>query len=153
MFYSALLSHVSTNPNTWVIDSGASRHITGFKEHLDSLIVNSNEEVTIGDDSSYPVKGIGTCTINLNSGISLQLTNVLYVPGIKRNLVSISALEDKGYRITFMEGKVLAWPKNSTIKKAYTIGVRHGCLYKLCISSSQALMHESTSTSEIWHRR
>lgn len=75
------------------------------------------------------------------------------MPGIKRNLVSISALEDKGYRITFMEGKVLAWPKNSTIKKAHTIGIRHGCLYKQCTTPTQALIHETSNSNEIWHKR
>lgn len=146
VIYLALSSQVSTNVNTWVIDSGASQHIIGFREHLDSLVENLDEEVTIGDDSNYLVKGIRTCTIQLKSCISLQLTCVLFVSGIKRNLVSISALEDKGYRITFMDGKVLAWPKNSNINKAHTIRIRHGCLYKLCTPPCQALIHESSTT-------
>ena len=74
-------------------------------------------EVTIGDDSTHLVKGIGTCTIKLKFGSSIQLSRVLYVPGIKRNLISIPTLKDDGYRIAFMGGKVLAWPKNSTIKR------------------------------------
>jgi hypothetical protein len=115
VFYSALSSQVSNKLNTSVIDSGSSRHIIEFKEHLDTLVENYDEEVTIGDDSNYPIKRIGTCTKNLKSTISLQLTGVLFVPRIKRNLVSISTLEDKEYRITFMEAKFLAWPKNSTI--------------------------------------
>ena len=52
-----------------------------------------------------------------------------------------------------MEGKVLAWPKNSTLKKALTIGVRQGLLYELCTKSNFALMHETSDSNEIWHRR
>jgi hypothetical protein len=59
------------------------------------------------------VKGVGTYTFQLDSDIPLQLTEVLYVPGMKRNLVFVYALEDKGYKVTFSEGKVLAWHKNS----------------------------------------
>jgi hypothetical protein len=33
--------------------------------------------------------------------------------GLKRNLVSISTIEDKGYKVIFYEGKVLAWHKDS----------------------------------------
>lgn len=150
--YSALSTQTS-NRYSWVIDSGASRHITGFKENLDSFIETCREEVTIGDDTSYPIMGIGNCLIQLKSGITLQLSDVLYVPSIKQNLVSISALEDKGYRITFMEGKVLAWPKNSNLKQAYTIGIRHECLYKLDTTSLQALSVASTDPCELWHRR
>ena len=62
--------------------------------------------------------GFGNCNIQIKSGISLQLFKVLYVLGIKRNLLSISALEDKGYKIAFMDGKVFAWTKNSTMKQA-----------------------------------
>jgi hypothetical protein len=68
-----------------------------------------------------------------NSDIPLQLSDVLYVPGMKRNLVSVSALEDKGYKVTFSEGKVLAWHKNSHMNSARVIGVRENSLYKLTV--------------------
>ena len=96
--------------------------------------------------------GIGSCTIHLNLGKTIELTKVLYVPGIKRNLLSIPALED-GLRITFMEGKFLAWPKNSNIKNAYKIGSRHGCLYQVNYVSHSALIHDSFKENEIWHMR
>jgi hypothetical protein len=60
--------------------------------------------------------------------MQLQLEEVLYVSGMKRNLVSISALEDKGYKITFLEGRVLAWHKDSHISSAKVIGVRENNL-------------------------
>ena len=89
----------------------------------------------------------------MKSGNSIQLSGVLYVPGIKKNLRSISALEGDGYRIPFMEGKVLAWPNNSTIKKALTIEVRQGLLYELCTEPNLAIVHETSDSNEIWHRR
>lgn len=113
----------------------------------------SNFEVIIGDDALYSVKGFGATSLNLESGISLHLSDVLSVPGIKRNLVSISALEDKGYQIAFSEGRVLAWLKNSSIKTAHVIGNRHESLYKLSTHPVQALLHDSSSSSELWHRR
>jgi hypothetical protein len=152
-FYSALSNEASTKSSTWVIDSGASQHITGFKGQLDSLQEDYVDEVAIGDDTRYPTMGIGTCTIHLKSRKTIELTKVLYVPGIKRNLLSISALEDEGLIITFMEGKVLAWPKNSNIKNAYKISSRHGCLYQINYVSHSALIHDSFKENEIWHRR
>lgn len=131
-FYLALSSELNSNKNAWIINSGASRHITGFRDKFESFSEYTSKEVTIGDNSTHPIKGIGSCFIHLNSSITLQLNNVLYVPGIKRNLVSISGLFDQGYRITFQEDRVLSWPKNANIKKAISIGVRDGNLYKLC---------------------
>ena len=79
------------------------------------------------------------------------------MPGIKRNLVSISGLADQGYRIAFQEDKVLSWPKNSTIKKAISIGVREGSLYKIFNNQyprlNLTLSNDKSNSSEIWHRR
>ena len=64
------------------------------------------------------VKGVGNSAFQLDSDIPLQLSEVLYVPGMKRNLVSVSTLKDKGYKVTFSEGKVLAWHMNSRMDSA-----------------------------------
>jgi hypothetical protein len=74
------------------------------------------------------VKGVGTSTFQLDSDIPVQLSEVLYVPGMKRNLVSVSALENKSYKVTFSQGKVLAWHKNSHMNYARVIGVRENSL-------------------------
>jgi hypothetical protein len=41
----------------------------------------------------------------------------------KESKHSISALEDKGFRVAFMDGQVLLWPKSSSIDSATVIGV------------------------------
>lgn len=107
LFFLALSSELNSNKHMWIIDNGASRHITGFGEQFETFEGHSTEEVTIGDNSTYPVKGIGTYSIQLRTGVTLQLKDVLFVPGIKRNLVSISGLADQGYCVTFHEDKVL----------------------------------------------
>lgn len=109
--------------------------------------------MVIGDDARYLVKGSGTTSLKLDSGISLQLCDILFVPSIKRNLISISALKDKGLQIAFSEGKVLAWSKKSNFKTARVIGNRCDSLYKLAANPIQALIHEAPESCELWHRR
>jgi hypothetical protein len=107
---------VPTNDDTWLIDSGASRHMIGFRDHLTNLVEKeTNLHVFLGDDAIYNVKGVGTSTLQLDSDVHIQLSELLYVHAMKRNIVSISALEDKGYKVTFFEGKLLAWHKDSHI--------------------------------------
>jgi hypothetical protein len=79
------------------------------------------------------MKGVGSSSFQLDSDIPLQLSEILYVPGMKRNLVFVSPLEDKGYKVTFSEGNVLAWHKNSRMDYARVIGVRENSFYKLTI--------------------
>jgi hypothetical protein len=144
---------VPTNDNTWLIDSGASKHMTGLRNHLTHFVKKETHlHVVLGDDARYNVRGIGTSTFQLDSYMQLKL-EVLYVPRMKRNLVSISALEDKGYKITFSEGRVLVWHKDSHISFSKVIGVRENNLYKLTIKLVQALLHDTINLSELWHIR
>ena len=53
------------------------------------------------------------------------------IPGLKKNVISVTVLEDKGYSVTFSKGKVLIWSKGRSINSAIVIGVREGDLYKV----------------------
>jgi hypothetical protein len=133
-FISALSGTVPTNSDIWLIDSGASRHMTRYREHLIDLVEKESRlDVLLGDNARYTVKGVVSSTFQLNSDIPPQLSGVLYVPGMKRNLVSVSTLEDKGYKVTFSEEKFIAWHKNSHMDYARVIGVRENSLYILIV--------------------
>jgi hypothetical protein len=154
LFISTISGTVPIDNDIWLIDSGASRHMTGYRDHLTNLVGKETSiHVVFGDNAIYNVKGVGTSTFQLDSDTPLQLCEVLYVPGMKRNLVSISALEDKGYKVAFSEGKILAWHKKPHMDSARVIGVRENNLYRLTVRPVQALLHDTIILSELWHRR
>ena len=81
------------------MDSGASRHMTGYRSALTNLTEKkSSIEVELGDDATYSIQGIRSTSFQLDFGTTLQITEILYVPGIKKNLLSVSALEDKRFQ-------------------------------------------------------
>ena len=51
-------------------------------------------EVVLGDDSTIRDVGRGTITFHKESMSLMVLRDVLYVPGLKQNLVSVSMIED-----------------------------------------------------------
>lgn len=153
-FISTLSSTIANSSEIWLIDSGASRHMTGYKNPLSNLTEkDSSLQVELGDNSKYAVKGIGSTSFQLESGDSLYISDVIFVPGLKKNLPSNSALEDKGYRFSLTNGQVLVCLKGSSIDSAGVIGVREGGLYRLVGRLVQALVHDSISLCELWHRR
>jgi hypothetical protein len=83
------------------------------------------------------------------------LLEVLYVPGLKKNLVSISCIEDRGYVVTFRDGHVLLYPKGGNISEAKVFGVRYGRMYRMIWEASGAFvcMTSSRDLCELWHRR
>ena len=82
----------------------------------------SPHKVKLGDDYQYPIKGSGEASYKIDSGKSLKMKDVIYVPGLKKNLLSISALDAKGIRVSFVDGQVLMWPRGKTIEDATMIG-------------------------------
>jgi transposase InsO family protein len=152
LHYSALTGTIEDD--MWIIDSGASRHMTGDQARLSDLNERKTSyKVELGDKSTYPVEGFGQASIKLESGNHVHLSNVLYVPGLEKNLVSISCLEDKGNRIAFIDEKVLSWHKDSSIEYARVIGRREGNLYRLLERNEEALVHDEVNPNELWHRR
>jgi len=81
------------------------------------------------------------------------MKEVLYVPGLKKNLLSISTLEEKGFRVAFVDGQVLMWPKGKSFDNVVIIGIQEGGMYRLKGKAKQALIHSIISPSELWHRR
>jgi hypothetical protein len=64
--------------------------------------------VELSDNTKYAVKGVGTTSFQLKSRKILKMSEVLYVPRLKKNLLSISTMEDRGYAVEFVDGQVLA---------------------------------------------
>jgi len=61
----------------------------------------------------------------------------MYVPSLKKNLVSISMLEDKGYDVIFSKGK--AFLCHIATRQVNRIGVRVKNIYKLEVEYCVAL--------------
>ena len=57
---SALTGTITHGNNDWLIDSGASKYMTRFKESFVKLFEHeSPHKVKLGDDYQYPIKGSG----------------------------------------------------------------------------------------------
>ena len=89
------------------------------------------------------------------------MTEALYVLGLKKNLISVSTIEERGFEVVFKDGQVLIYPNGGSIISAKVIGVSHGKLYRFLfqgagelISSVSGSTHSGTSSRELcelWH--
>jgi hypothetical protein len=62
---------------------------------------DTNLHVKIDNDSRHAVTGQGRITFHLESGGSLDSHNAIYIPYLKKNLISLSAMEENDFSITF----------------------------------------------------
>ena len=54
----------------------------------------------------------------------MNMKDFMYVPRLKKNLLSILALDKKGFRVDFVDGKVLMWTKGKTIADAVKLELK-----------------------------
>jgi hypothetical protein len=143
--------------SVWYLDSGASFHMTGDKEFFSDLEERDLKiHIEMGDDGRYSATGIGTITFQRDSGKPFQLKNVMHVPSLKKNLVSVAMLEDRGYDVVFSGGK--SFLRHKTMVQVKRIGIRVKNIYMLEVDGCTAMMGKaekvvSRNEGELWHRR
>ena len=76
---------------------------------------------------------------------------MLLVLGMTSNLITVSALEDEGYDVIFSKGQVFIQKFGSS--ERIEIGIHDGGLYWLSTRLLKALLHDTVSSVELWHRR
>ena len=114
--------------NTWLIDSGSTSHMTG---KLDTFHII--HEIGRGHyvNGTHEVRGIGKVIFQLEFNETLELDGVLFVPGLRDNLISVSALEDVGLACFVRYSHVVIYDKHVHPIKLVFLGEIHGRLYVL----------------------
>ncbi|XP_073221577.1 uncharacterized protein [Cicer arietinum] len=92
--------------NEWYLDSGCSTHMTRRKDWFVKINQATRSRVKFADDTTLAADGIGDVLIMRRDGGHSLIKDVLYIPGIKCNLLSIGQLLERNYMIR-MENKVL----------------------------------------------
>jgi predicted aspartyl protease len=91
---------VQTSSDHWLIDSGCTNHMTFDKSLFRNLQTTEVAKVRIGNGDCIAAKGKGTVAITTNSGTK-TISDVLYVPDIDQNLLSVGQLIEKGMKVVF----------------------------------------------------
>lgn len=128
--------------------------MTGKKKWFKNLRKsNTRVKVYLGNNIEYEIKGHGYFLVTLPDGKIKNIYNVWYVPGNKKNLISV-------LKITYQDLKVELFKSYCIIKyfldqmKPIATSVRIGGIYKLDVKSTpqQELMSSNKSTKNFWHQ-
>ncbi|KAL0342877.1 UNVERIFIED_CONTAM: hypothetical protein Sangu_1175100 [Sesamum angustifolium] len=108
------------NKVAWIVDTGASNHFCANKEFFHEFHEASDGEcVFMGNSATAGVMGKGKVLLKLTSGETLALLDVLYVPSLRRNLISGSLLNKIGLKIVLESDKVIITRNGDFIGKGY----------------------------------
>ncbi|CAI7912365.1 unnamed protein product [Closterium sp. NIES-53] len=138
--------------DAWFLDTGATQHMT----HSASLLNNIGApgdvtSIVLGNNESLPVVGVGSTRLIVDSG-PVDVTNVLHVPGVKVNLLSVPQLAKKGVIATIDGAKMNLFWKG----EQFAQGVLNGDIYQLKThpgAASSNVAQGSKATLKAWHNR
>ena len=131
----------------WYLDSGCSRHMIGDRSLFKVFESKKGGNVTFSDGSKSQIKGKGIISL---PGL-LDIANVLYVKGLKVNLLSISQICDPDFMVLFSKGKCLVMDES---RKKLISGVRtlDNC-YGLVLDADIVCNSICLPNEDLWHQR
>ena len=110
---------VASNANSrasenWILDFGCTFHMAPNRHWFSTYEPMHKGVVLMGNNASCKVAGIRTVHIRMFDGVIRTLGDVRHVLDLKRNLISLSTLNAKGYKYTG-EGGVLKISKRALV--------------------------------------
>jgi hypothetical protein len=137
----------------WVLDTGASNHMTGTKSTLTQLDDTVSGSVKFGDGSTVKICGLGSVVMKTRQGDHKVLTSVYYIPQLKSNIISLGQLEEAGCDIRLFAGRLKVFdPEYNLLVSAPRTGNR---LYtvQLSVIPPVCLLSKLNDAAWLWHSR
>lgn len=139
----------------WYVDSGATSHICNRKELFKDFDEKESTMITVANGYELKSCGKGTCEINIlnDSGNNqkIMVKDVLYVPSIESNLLSVKKLTERGLKIIFYDNLCEIWNRNEILATA----VMTKGLYKIKTSTDDKIKQHAMMVKKCvhyWHR-
>lgn len=105
-----LEANCTSSSETWIADSGATFHMAYNRKMFMTLDENRGGElITLADNRQVKSMGIGSVSVKawIGSGWqNLTITNVRWIPDLKKNLFSLIVLMERGIEIKLTNGNV-----------------------------------------------
>lgn len=169
-----LFSATVTTPGQslfWFLDSGASHHMTPNRSlFCDFQELSPIRNIILGDNNSHQASGFGSVVIELHTGQQLQFStgqqlqfsDVLYVPGLTKNLLSVAQITTSGNTIFIFKKDqciIKTTPPNSRIPITYYVPKENN-LYNLGLGippthfNNTAIVSQNMEADTLkWHKR
>ena len=149
----AALSLQAGDDPTFYADSGATTHMTNDVGKLISAhTYNGRDAIYVGNGNKLPISHTGNALLKTSHG-NLKLKDVLVVPKLRKNLLSISQLTHDNVSLFAFDanGFVIKDQNQRTLAK----GHKKGQLYALDEAQALALAAIKTPSapSTLWHQR
>ena len=111
----------AVGPHRWVLDTGATNHMTGSRSVFEELNTGVAGTVKFGDRSVVAIEGKGTVLFACKNGEHRRLDGVYYIPRLTTNIVSLGQMDEDGFKVD-IESEIL---RLYDLQRQFQIGRAH----------------------------
>ncbi|GFS46816.1 homeobox protein 6 [Actinidia rufa] len=86
----------TSSHDEWILDSGCTKHVCSKKEFFDTFQERDGGSLFLGDGTPCKIQGVGNVKIKMFDGAVRTLSGVVYIPKLRRNLISLSRMDSNG---------------------------------------------------------
>ena len=153
---SLVVSPSTSLQDEWILDSGCTHHMCPIRDWFLDLEELDGGVVYMGNDNLCKIAGMGSIKLQNHDGSTRVLKEVRYVPKLKKNLISLGALESKDLAIKMRDG-VLKVASGALVMLK---GVRKNNLYHYqgsivvrAVAAATSTNKKDVETTRLWHMR
>jgi hypothetical protein len=90
---------VRRDTSVWIVDTGATNHMTGSCMAFINLDTRVRGTIQFGDDSAAEIEGRGKVEFVCKNGELRRFNGVYFIPKLTMNIMSVGRLDEDGYRV------------------------------------------------------
>ena len=140
----------TSEKSTWYVDSGCTSHMARDEGLFVSLDKSAKSKVKMGNGEVVQAQGRGSVKIHTNKGTEL-VSDVLYVPSLAQNLLSVAQMLHKNYSLTFRNKMCIIYdPMGAEIAR---VSMVDNCFPVHWNSINQYALSAMDNETWLWHKR
>ncbi|TXG53906.1 hypothetical protein EZV62_019162 [Acer yangbiense] len=153
LFY-ACQSAVEEKDSTWHLDSGCSNHMSGNENIFLDVDSTVTPKVKLGNGAIVESKGKGGISVETKKGTK-YVNDVLFVPELNQNLLSVGQLVENGYRLHFEDGGCTIFDKKEKDLVIAYVQMKRNRNFSIDLhcGAIMALKSEVVQDTWLWHKR
>jgi hypothetical protein len=137
----------------WILDSGATNHMTGERSAFTEIDNKVHGTVHFGDGVVANIEGRGTILIRCKTGEHEVLPGVYLIPRLTANILSLGQLEEDGHKIMLHAEFLRIWDRRGCMVAKIRRGVNRLYVLHLDINKPVCMAAQGEDPAWRWHAR
>ena len=136
------------DPTRWILDTGASNHMSGSHAAFADLDTGVTGAVRFGDGSVARIEGTGIVLFHCKNGEHRALGNVYFLPRLTANIISVGQLDEGGYQVLVEDGVMRV--RDEDRRLLAKIPRSPGWLYNLDVTIARPVCLAARTDDDAW---